>query len=278
MSRTLEIKSLSSLRDKSVGPGSFRSGSPKLKTRASESTKKGKTKKWKPVIRESIVKAVEIHKVGPARLPIYGSDCFGTMCFYGPPKSGKTTLMSDIIERMITPLRGGTVSDDDVAVVILFCPAERPEYESLRELNGFIHVKDDFATKLKIIMNDQLNVYKQGKKRKILLIWDDLFGLVNMAQKEMREVCNTLGAKSRQPETNIVWLIASQYPKFLSVGVRSNTHMSFFSNVSPDHIKMILDVQNSHIKPGSLYRLAHNHQFIAVDNVGGRVYLTKVDK
>lgn len=248
-----------------------------LPKRRPVSEKKKTPKKWDTAIRSSTREPTSIYKCRVEDLPIYGKKCFGTMCWYGPPASGKTTLMSDVVENMIKPLRENRAGDDDIKVVVLFCPGERPEFQSLKTTRGFVHVKDGFAAKLHRIMQDQERMNQRGIKRKLLLLWDDLFGLVNMNSKEYREICNTLGAKARQPETNIVWAIASQYPRFLSTGVRSNTHMSFFSNVSPDHIKMILSVQNSHIKPDSLYRIAHSHQFVAVDNLSNKVYLTKAD-
>jgi len=243
--------------------------------RKKQSHKQTKKPTWKLSFREGVEKKTVVHRTSVANLPVYGKDCFGTMCFYGPPKSGKTTLMSQILQKMIAPLQAGTNGPDDVAGVILFCPGERTELEFLKSVRGFAHVKSDYAKKLRDIMTKQETDSTRRGSRKLLLVWDDMFGTVSMSSKEMREACNALGAKARQPETNIVWVIAAQYPRFLSTGVRSVTHMSFFSNTSPDHIKMIVDAQNTHINSKGLYKIAHSHQFVGVDNIGGKIYVTK---
>jgi hypothetical protein len=213
-------------------------------------------------------------------VPIIQSDLYslpffptmeGVIPIYGPPHSGKTVIAKEIVNSLI--------SRNDYWMIVVFCPSTRPEWVQVsqdhRVSKKFLFVHKDEDIWLDTIIENQEARHKNGMPNKLLMVWDDQLGGVDMLTQPFISLCRTLGCRARQPEINCTWIVLTQLPTFCSPAVRTNARCVFFSNCPELSLDHILTASLQNVDRVKILTVAHSFQFVCFDTRENKIYVTK---
>ena len=148
---------------------------------------------------------IPMNKVDVGQLPIY-KDIKGIYPFYAPTESGKTVIAREFMKHVL--------QQNDIQMVLCFTPAHRPEWDDLsNECNqrgiAFEYVLKHQLVYCATLMDMQEETFaRKGTVGKIVMIWDDQMGAIDMTMAPWHEMCRTMASRARHDEINIVWLEA----------------------------------------------------------------------
>lgn len=218
-----------------------------------------------------------IKKTSFKSLLCFNKEFIGNFSFNGPPKGGKTYLMSKIVEHVLQNNK-----THEFTGVALLVPAEREGWADLskqcqRAGIPLTVVKKREGKFLLNLLQAQKNLNKRKRKNKVLLIWDDQYGSIDMNVPPFDFLCKILAARSRQPEVNITWMIASHHSTFSASGVRNNMHGTAITNMHGQYLKDTLafcpSFQSSIEEIEG--ELDEKHRFVLFDGFENKIYSIK---
>lgn len=206
------------------------------------------------------------------KLPIY-DNIRGIYPFYAPTESGKTVLARAFMDNVL--------ARNEIQYVLVFTPAMRPEWVSLQKKCQEMHIEFDFVLENQMVycamlMDMQADAFKKrGKVGKVVMIWDDQMGEIDMTAAPWNEMCRTMASRARHEEVNIVWLILAQDPTAVSTVVRSNAAVTFFTMCPFRQLALIFESVSDSIDMDEVDRVGFNYQFIVFDRKKRLLFVTK---
>ena len=210
-------------------------------------------------------------QVGLFSLPYFKdeSSCLGVVVVYGPPRCGKTTIVSRMADRLMSMIEFDTIA--------IFCPGTRGEWKDLEkrapEKTLYVMEHEDFA--MRTIVRNQVELAKKKLPNKLLMIWDDQVGTTSMHKGSLEKICKKFAACGRQEENNVCWFVCAQSPSFCNPTVRQSARLIMFSQCGPSAVELILDSSQVHVSEDDAFSIAFEHQFVVLDNVSHRAYVVK---
>ena len=217
---------------------------------------------------------IPMNKVDVGQLPIY-KDIKGIYPFYAPTESGKTVIAREFMKHVL--------QQNDIQMVLCFTPAHRPEWDDLfKECNergiAFEYVLKHQLVYCATLMDMQEETFaRKGTVGKIVMIWDDQMGAIDMTMAPWHEMCRTMASRARHDEINIVWLILAQDPTAVSTVVRSNAAVTFFTMCPPRQLGLIFESVADCIDIDEVDRVGWNYQFVVFDRKKRLLFVTKAN-
>lgn len=215
---------------------------------------------------------IPMHKVDVGGLPIY-DDIKGIYPFYAPTESGKTVIAREFMTHVL--------NRNTIQMVLCFSPATRPEWTSLQAECAkkgveFLYVLENQMIYCAMLMDMQAEAFaRKGKVGKIVMIWDDQMGAIDMTASPWNEMCRTMASRARHEEVNIVWLILAQDPTAVSTVVRSNAAVTFFTMCPARQLMLIFESVSDSIDLDEVDRVGFNYQFVVFERKRRLLYITK---
>lgn len=215
---------------------------------------------------------IPIKKIDVDDLPIY-QNIKGIYPFYAPTESGKTVLARQFMKNVL--------DHNEIQMVLCFTPAHRPEWDSLQTDCKRRGVEFEYVLKHQMVycamlMDMQEEAFtKRGKVGKIVMIWDDQMGAIDMTQAPWHEMCRTMASRARHDEVNIVWLILAQDPTAVSTVVRSNAAVTFFTMCPYRQLSLIFESVSDSIDMDEVDQIGFNYQFIVFERKKRLLFVTK---
>ena len=219
----------------------------------------------------------DIPRVSVTSPVCFNKDLLGNYSINGPPMSGKSYLMEKLVTHILRNQKIHKFSG-----VVMLCPEEREAWKKLRELCKkagvpLAFIKKNEARALAKLLLTQKKLYKRKINNKLLLIWDDQYGSIDMNTYPFDVLCKRLAARSRQPEVNTVWMIASHHTTFSSSGVRNNMHVTAIANMHGEYLDDTLRFCPSFLSDKNSIEeaLKEKHRFVFFDHFQNKVFSSK---
>lgn len=205
------------------------------------------------------------------QLPFFKDEksSLGVTMVYGPPHSGKTTLVAAMVRKLMETI--------DYYAIVIFCPGGRDEWDEISQMDPakVVWVNSNEEHAMMTIVKNQRERVERRLPNKLLMIWDDQVGTTQMHDGILKTACSKFAACGRQKENNLTWFCCAQSPNFANPTVRQSARMVMFSQLGDYALDYVLEASQVFVSKEICFSLAFNYQFIVLDDRSHKAFIVK---